>query len=139
MTEQERLLPGERTIVDQESSNPDYDRQLEVSVDLQFVDDYFAVIRSGFVYYKFYYRTDGSKAYVRGECSGDSMPINDDNERNEICANWGRRALTRAKSHILGLFPEIQEIAITPEVLKIGGVYGSGYVAWNQEDTILNN
>jgi len=137
MIEREKLLPGERIIIDNESSGPDYDCQLEVYVDLEFLDDYIAIIRRGFVGYRFYYKTDGSKAYVRGEYSGDSIPINDDNERNEICTNWGRRALTRAKSHILGLFPEIQEMAITPEELKIGGVYGPEFVAWSKEDTTV--
>lgn len=139
MTEQEKLLPGEKIIVEEESLDPDYYRQFEVSVTLQFVDDYVTTVRNGFVCYKFYYRTVGNKAYVRGEYSGDSMPINDENERNEVCSKWGRRALTRAKSHILALHPEIQEIAITPEELRVGGIYGPEYAAWGKEDTILDN
>lgn len=137
MTEQEKLFPGERIIVEEESLDPDYDRQFAVSVNLQFVDDYFTTIRNGAVHYNFYYRTDGSKAYVRGEYFGDSIPSNDDNERNETCSKWGRRALSRAKSHILALHPEIQEIEITPEELKIGGVYGPEFTAWSKEDTTV--
>lgn len=134
MSEQEKLLPGERIIVEEESLDPDYDRQLSVSITLEFVDEYFAVIRHGSVCYDFNYKIEGSKAYVLGKYSSDTIPSNDDNERNEICSKWGRRALTRVKSHILALYPEISEIAITPEELKIGGVYGSEYVAWSKED-----
>lgn len=120
--------PENLNVFEIESSNPEFNKGLDVFVSLDRV----------FVNYRFFYRINGTQANVLGSCSGDSLPINDDSERDRIAANWGKDALSRTKKYIQTLHPEIEEIIVQPEELRIGGVYGPEYVAWSKEDTNVN-
>ena len=134
MTEQEEKPNYE----EKESSNPEFDR--EFSVQMSLVEKWVSSGRSrsvGFVVYRFFYRVNGVQADVLGDLQADSMPINDDDERDRIAASFGEEALVMAKKHIKDVHPEVEEIIVQPEELRIGGVYGPEYVAWNKEGTTV--
>lgn len=131
MTEQKRHNRAEEKIVlEKESSNPDFEREFDVHIDLTLGGKHY-----GFVVYKFFYRIGETRATVLGRYAGDSIGVNDDNERDRITAAYGRSALDLAKKHIQNHHSEVKKIIIQPEELRIGGVYGPEFVAWSKEGT----